>query len=206
MFLLTEATLFFFNLTLNDRIREEKPSLSSVVQAWVDGVAASSVDSADTTMNAGEGSTSYAIHRSPTSGGREVVGASTSQNAPVSSKAGETAMGHCGEASASTSGMVVVRFPPYRLRSLPDSLRQQEVPRVVKRKVDDMDMEPDGNGDDDLVLEDIRVGKMGSSTASKRGRMHTPSTVSLCTTYTICLSLLDMRRDSQVATPEEGQT
>ena len=205
MFLLTEATLFFFNLTLNDRIREEKPSLSSVVQAWIDGVAASSVDSADTTMNAGESSTSYAIHRSPISGGRDVVGASTSRNAPVSSKAGGTAVGHCGEASVSTSGMVAVRFPSYRAHSLPDSLRKQ-VPRVVKRKVDDTDMEPDGNGDDDLALEDGRVGKMGSSTTSKRGRMHTPSTVSLCAIYTICLSLLDIRRDSQVATPEEGQT
>lgn len=45
MFSLTEGTLFFLDLALSARIRDKKPSLSSVVQTWVDGVAAATRDS-----------------------------------------------------------------------------------------------------------------------------------------------------------------
>ena len=132
MLLLTEATLIFFDLALNARIRDEKSSLSSVVQAWVDGVAAATDDSVDS-INTGAGSTSYAlplIHQStavgqtsPASGSRDIASESTSHKAPVFSKASDEPCqvfahavdGHYGEASVGTSGMVEVRFPRYRV-------------------------------------------------------------------------------------------
>jgi hypothetical protein len=145
MLLLTEATLIFFDLALNARMRDEEASLRSVVQAWIDGVTAAtdddSVDRADTIMNTGTTSTSYALppirpstavgQTSPTGSNRNIASESTPQNALVFSKAsddpcqvfaravdedaGEAARGHHSEASAGTSRMVEVRFPRYRV-------------------------------------------------------------------------------------------
>jgi len=134
MFLLTEATLFFLNLALNARIRDNEASPSSVVQAWIDGVATPTDDSGGGSTTLGANSTPPLVHPSTilsqiTTSSRDVASESVPQNASVFSKislaaddprqvlapspshavnegAGETAVSHYRETSAGTSGMV----------------------------------------------------------------------------------------------------
>lgn len=135
MFLLTEATLFFLNLALNARIRDGEASQTSVVQAWIDGVATATGASAGGTTT-GACSTPPLVHPSTihsqtTTTSRDVASESVPQNAPVFSKistaadadprqvfapshavnkdVGEPAVSDYGETPAGTSGMV--RFP-----------------------------------------------------------------------------------------------
>lgn len=109
MFLLTEGTLFFLDLALNARACNQKPSLSSVVQKWMDGVAVANDDTSGAQTATGS-STLYVpppVHPlNQTSSHRENIAPSRLDDVC----AGEVAMRNCGDASVGASEMDIVRF------------------------------------------------------------------------------------------------